>query len=162
LREVGEDLDLELSMTLFTRPRLQGIQRRNEDWARAHPLDRDDCIRVDLMSKLGFSDSEIVREFEEKKWTIRQVQYVRIQLNYTPTSRRNHRGPLLRTSYCKKIIDWIKESPSYRLVKWEDIPGLVDVGIPYGLVALKQAMRTEGYGRRVLRIRPLILDKVRQ
>jgi hypothetical protein len=67
LREVGEDLDLELSMTLFTRPCLQGIQRRNKDWARAYPLNRDNRIRVDLMSKLGFSDSEIVREFEEKK-----------------------------------------------------------------------------------------------
>jgi hypothetical protein len=35
------------------------------------------------------------------------------------------------------------------------------LGIPYGVKAIKAAMDTEGYGRRVSRIRPPISDKVR-
>jgi hypothetical protein len=163
LRQVAQDLeslDNPLPHTHTPGPRLQGIQRRNEEWARANPLDRDDRIRVDLMYKLGFTDSEIVKEFKEKKWTIRQVQHARAQ-PHTPRSRRNFRGPVLRTEHRKKLVRWIQESPSHRLVKWEDIPGHLDLGIPYGVKAIKAAMDTEGYGRRVSRIRPPISDKVR-
>jgi ketohexokinase/beta-glucosidase len=113
------------------------------------------------MSKLGFTDSDIVKEFEEKKWTIRQVQHARNLAVFSPPSRRNRQGPLLRTAHRKKIIDWIKESPSHRLIKWEHIPRIVDVGIPYGIKALKAAMRTEGYARRVSRIRPPIINSIR-
>lgn len=112
LREVAVELDSDLDENPFAPfnhppgPRLQAAQRRNHDWARAHPLSRDDRIRVDLMSKLGFTDSEIVSEFKEQGMTIHQVRYARVQTELTPRSSRNQSTRLLlRTAHRKKIID---------------------------------------------------------
>jgi hypothetical protein len=57
------------------------------------------------MSKLGFTNAEIVSEFKEQGMTIRQVRYARLQTELTPRSSRNQSTRLLlRTAHRKKII----------------------------------------------------------
>ena len=72
----------------------------------------------------------------------------------TPRHRHNHHKVTINTPRRRQLADWIRASPSHRLVRWEKIPDLVDIGIPYGPKALTTALRTEGFGRRVSRIRP--------
>jgi hypothetical protein len=46
------------------------------------------------------------------------------------------RKPLLNTLKRQEVMQWLRESPSYRVTKWKDIPKSLDLGISYGLGAI--------------------------
>ena len=68
----------------------------------------------------------------------------------------------MNTPKRNSLIAWIEASPSHRAVQWKDIPRKLDLGVPYGEEAISTALLSEGFRRRVSRVKPPLSAKNRQ
>jgi hypothetical protein len=85
-----------------------------EAYSRANPLKRDDKIRVHLMFQLRFNYIKIKNELG---FTYHQISHVIQSRDLTPRSRRNNRGIKINTPQSRRLVDWIRESPSHHIIK---------------------------------------------
>jgi hypothetical protein len=130
------------------------------------PLTHDEKVQVRTYWDLGWRYKAIAKKV---KCTIRQVGIVLFKYHFQipslePARQKDSRGrkPLLNTPKRRKLVRFLHKSKKNRQMRWELIPQVLDLGIPYGITTLITIIRKEGFHRHRARVRPILTETNKQ
>jgi DDE superfamily endonuclease/Transposase len=119
-------------------------------------LSRDQRIRVQSLHNLGCSQQEIAREVQITRNQVRTA----IHGPATPQHHKRGRKATLWDEEKARIIEWICSSKRNRRASWEKIA--IENGMPNRMYAIRNALRQEGFSRRIARRKPPCSETTRQ
>jgi hypothetical protein len=118
-----------------------------------HELMRDQRLRVQtLFNDTNYTISQIALQ---TGYTLRQIRYA-LAYRLTPQKQKTGQRVVLSTPQRKRLIQWVTASKENRETAWIEIPGIL--GLDCGEKAIRTAFRKEGFGRRVSRKKPPLLE----